>query len=289
MTSTKDSSGKAPLPVTVEMKLEMAVMPVSDAERAKEFYANLGWRLDADFVISDDFRVVQFTPPGSQASILFGTGVKTAGDGSAESCSWSSATSTLRVPISTLAAWVSARSSTERDFALAPRAGLRAQTRRVARTRRSPRSAIGRKSVAASRNQAAPARAAVVFFRRMCRGWLDCCTRPPNTTTRMKIRMLRTTGGTGMQPISTLASRAARLKRRRRPLDATWKGCSMQSRSRVSDIRSVTSRSVCWQAPWARLRRRLTAVLIRFLGRSARRGGSVLSATADAARPRGAG
>ena len=50
-------------------------MPVTDAERAKQFYASLGWREDADFVISDDLRILQFTPPGSQASIIFGNGV----------------------------------------------------------------------------------------------------------------------------------------------------------------------------------------------------------------------
>jgi catechol 2,3-dioxygenase-like lactoylglutathione lyase family enzyme len=55
-------------PVTVEMKLEVVVIPVSDVDRAKEFYARLGWRLDADRVIGDNFRLVQFTPPGSGAS-----------------------------------------------------------------------------------------------------------------------------------------------------------------------------------------------------------------------------
>ena len=64
---------------TVEMQLEMVVIPVTDVDRAKQFYTRLGWRLDADFPISDDFRLVQLTPPGSQASILFGKGVKAAG------------------------------------------------------------------------------------------------------------------------------------------------------------------------------------------------------------------
>src|SRR5437879_6397796 len=72
------------MPGSVEMKLEMVVMPVSDVDRAKEFYMNLGWRLDADFVISDDFRLLQLTPPGSEASVLFGKGVRSAADGSAE-------------------------------------------------------------------------------------------------------------------------------------------------------------------------------------------------------------
>lgn len=65
-----------------DMKLEVVVLPVSDADRAKQFYASLGWREDADFVFSDDYRVLQFTPPGSQASIIFGIGVTAAVPGS---------------------------------------------------------------------------------------------------------------------------------------------------------------------------------------------------------------
>ena len=61
---------------TTDLKLEAAVVPVSDADRAKQFYASLGWREDADFPLSENLRILQFTPPGSEASILFGTGVK---------------------------------------------------------------------------------------------------------------------------------------------------------------------------------------------------------------------
>jgi catechol 2,3-dioxygenase-like lactoylglutathione lyase family enzyme len=68
----------------VEMRLEVVVVPVSDVDRAKEFYVRLGWRLDADFVDGDDFRVVQLTPPGSPSSIIFGTGITTAAPGSAD-------------------------------------------------------------------------------------------------------------------------------------------------------------------------------------------------------------
>jgi catechol 2,3-dioxygenase-like lactoylglutathione lyase family enzyme len=68
---------------TVDMKLEVVVIPVSDVDRAKRFYGGLGWRLDADFVVGDAFRVVQFTPPGSPASIHFGTGITSAVPGSA--------------------------------------------------------------------------------------------------------------------------------------------------------------------------------------------------------------
>jgi catechol 2,3-dioxygenase-like lactoylglutathione lyase family enzyme len=68
---------------TVDMKLEVVVIPVSDVDRAKRFYGDLGWRLDADFVVGDEFRGVQFTPPGSPCSIHFGTGVTSAVPGSA--------------------------------------------------------------------------------------------------------------------------------------------------------------------------------------------------------------
>jgi catechol 2,3-dioxygenase-like lactoylglutathione lyase family enzyme len=66
----------------VDLKLEVVVIPVSDLDRAKEFYGRLGWRLDADFSKGGD-RAVQFTPPGSQCSIIFGTNVTSAVPGSA--------------------------------------------------------------------------------------------------------------------------------------------------------------------------------------------------------------
>ncbi|MCW0001020.1 glyoxalase [Pararhizobium sp. YC-54] len=68
---------------TVDLKLEVVVIPVSDVDRAKRFYDGLGWRLDADFAVGDAFRVVQFTPPGSLSSIHFGTGLTSAAPGSA--------------------------------------------------------------------------------------------------------------------------------------------------------------------------------------------------------------
>ena len=67
----------------MDMKFEVAVLPVSDVDRAKHFYKTLGWREDADFVGENGFRVVQLTPPGSAASIIFGSGVTTAAPGSA--------------------------------------------------------------------------------------------------------------------------------------------------------------------------------------------------------------
>jgi len=66
-----------------QMKLEVVVIPVSDVDRAKQFYESLGWRLDADFPVGEAFRVVQFTPPGSPASVHFGEGLTAAAPGSA--------------------------------------------------------------------------------------------------------------------------------------------------------------------------------------------------------------
>src|SRR5262245_45185026 len=69
----------------LDMKLEVVVIGVSDVDRAKAFYENLGWRLDADFATGDDFRVVQLTPPNSQASVILGQGITSAKPGSADS------------------------------------------------------------------------------------------------------------------------------------------------------------------------------------------------------------
>src|SRR3954470_14414279 len=68
----------------VDLKLEIVVIPVSDVERAKAFYSKLGWRLDADFAGPDDYRVIQFTPPGSPASVIFGKNVTAAAPGTAQ-------------------------------------------------------------------------------------------------------------------------------------------------------------------------------------------------------------
>ena len=74
-----DASGRG-----VDLKLEVVLIAVSDVDRSKQFYASLGWRLDADFAIGDDIRIVQFTPPGSGCSIGFGKGVTAAAPGSAK-------------------------------------------------------------------------------------------------------------------------------------------------------------------------------------------------------------
>ncbi len=68
----------------VDMKLEVVIIPVSDVDRAKEFYFSLGWRLDADFAAGNEWRGVQFTPPGSGCSVIFGKNVTAAAPGSAQ-------------------------------------------------------------------------------------------------------------------------------------------------------------------------------------------------------------
>jgi catechol 2,3-dioxygenase-like lactoylglutathione lyase family enzyme len=79
-----EAAVETPRARALDMKLEVVVIPVSDVERAKRFYGGLGWRLDAEFAASDDFRVIQFTPPGSGCSVIFGKNVTAAAPGSAQ-------------------------------------------------------------------------------------------------------------------------------------------------------------------------------------------------------------
>src|ERR1700739_2530902 len=79
-----DAATSDPKVAQVDTKLEVIVIPVSDIDRAKEFYARLGWRLDADYDNGRDFPVIQFTPPGSGCSVIFGRNVTAAAPGSAQ-------------------------------------------------------------------------------------------------------------------------------------------------------------------------------------------------------------
>jgi catechol 2,3-dioxygenase-like lactoylglutathione lyase family enzyme len=79
---SNEHAAPTPTPATVDLKLEVVVIPVADVDRAKRFYETLGWRLDADFVAGDTWRGVQMTPPGSPCSIHFGKGITTAAPGS---------------------------------------------------------------------------------------------------------------------------------------------------------------------------------------------------------------
>ncbi|MGB9421928.1 MAG: VOC family protein [Candidatus Acidiferrum sp.] len=81
---SKDEGTKSTSVADLDMKFEVVVIPVSDVGRAKEFYSRLGWRLDADYDNNNDFRVIQFTPPGSACSIIFGKNVTAAPPGSAQ-------------------------------------------------------------------------------------------------------------------------------------------------------------------------------------------------------------
>jgi catechol 2,3-dioxygenase-like lactoylglutathione lyase family enzyme len=81
---SSETATAAALPKPGEMRLEVVLVPVTDVDRAKAFYAGLGWREDADFEVSEDFRVVQFTPPGSGCSIAFGKGLSKMEPGSVE-------------------------------------------------------------------------------------------------------------------------------------------------------------------------------------------------------------
>ena len=80
----REPTGQTSTAGRAETKLEVVVLPVSDVDRAKRFYAGLGWRVDADFTSGPDFRVVQLTPPGSPCSVIFGTGVTAAPPGSVQ-------------------------------------------------------------------------------------------------------------------------------------------------------------------------------------------------------------
>jgi catechol 2,3-dioxygenase-like lactoylglutathione lyase family enzyme len=82
--ASTETSTEVPEVGTIDMKLEVVALPVSDVDRAKRFYQSLGWRLDADFSAGADVRGVQFTPPHSQCSIHFGRGLTAAEPGSAD-------------------------------------------------------------------------------------------------------------------------------------------------------------------------------------------------------------
>ena len=79
------TSAEVPAPGVVDMNLEVIVLGVADVDKAKAFYANLGWRLDADVTRGEDFRLVQFTPPGSGCSVQFGVNLTSAAPGSGQS------------------------------------------------------------------------------------------------------------------------------------------------------------------------------------------------------------
>jgi catechol 2,3-dioxygenase-like lactoylglutathione lyase family enzyme len=82
--TSNEHATRIPSAGKVDTKLEAVIIPVADVDRAKGFYGSLGWRLDADFAFDNGFRVVQFTPPGSECSVQFGTNITSAAPGSAQ-------------------------------------------------------------------------------------------------------------------------------------------------------------------------------------------------------------
>ena len=87
MSSTQtidEDTTQLPPAATIDLKLEVVVLPVSDVDRARRFYESLGWRLDADFTNGEDWRLVQMTPPGSPCSVMFGRGFTSAAPGSVQ-------------------------------------------------------------------------------------------------------------------------------------------------------------------------------------------------------------
>jgi len=84
LSAVHDETASSTSPARVNMKFEVVVIPVSDVDRAKEFYTKLGWRLDADYDSGADLRILQFTPPGSGCSVIFGKNVTAATPGSAQ-------------------------------------------------------------------------------------------------------------------------------------------------------------------------------------------------------------
>ena len=124
MSATKMSSEttvQAPASETAAQKLEVVILSVSDAERSKQFYASLGWREDADFILSEDLRILQFTPPGSRRRSSSAPGSPRPPPGPARPACWPSTTSKQRAPSSSSAAPASPRCSTAWRSAPTPR------------------------------------------------------------------------------------------------------------------------------------------------------------------------
>ena len=177
----------------MDLKLEVVILPVSNAERTKQFFASLGWREDADFVFTEDFRVLQFTPPGSEASLIFGTGVTNAVPGSVGS---------LLLAVDDIEAARAEliergvecpRSSTAWRSARTASVACPARTPSASPTARSRRSAIPTGTSTCCRRS--PPVCPAAWTRRPSPRWPSSCWRPPCTTTASRRPRRRTTGG----------------------------------------------------------------------------------------------
>ena len=209
---------------TIDMKLEVVTLPVSDVDRAKRFYQSLGWRLDADIIVGDAFRAVQFTPPRSTCSVTFGKGLTTGEPGSVQRLLLAvydidAARDDLLgrgIEVSGvfhLAGGVSGP--------LDPQGRSYQDLRLVQRP--------GRQRMATAGNQDAAPGPGVDRpngGHRSLEGPGACYTRRPSITTLTRSAMLRTTGGTGTPPTSRRASRAGHRTKHRRPRTATCRTSS---------------------------------------------------------------
>ncbi len=223
-----DVSGKTSMEMpelgTVDMKLEVVTLPVSDVDRAKRFYQSLGWRMDADIVRGDAFRVVQLTPSHSACSIAFGKGLTTAEPGSAQR---------LLLAVYDIDAaredLVSRGVDVSEVFHLAggrvPGPDPEGRSYQTYASFSDPdgngwllqeiRTRLPGREWEDRRWTSLPERA--------------CSMKRPSITTLMRRAMPRTTGGIGMPPTWTRASVGARRTRHRRPRVATWrKSCTLR-------------------------------------------------------------
>ena len=201
-----DAARRAPGVPAVPMRYEVTVLPVADVDRAKAFYEGLGWRLDADFPIDEHYRVVQFTPPGSPASIQFGTGLTTMTPGSMEDLylivdDVEAARDDLIGHGADVSEVWHGRGAGHRGARARPRPGATVvpQLRLVRRS--------GRQPLAAAGDHASGSRAG--WDRWTSRPSPSCCTRPPSVTAPSRRPPRRTTGGTGTRPTWTPASAGA--------------------------------------------------------------------------------
>ena len=216
----------------MDMKFEVAVLPVADVGRAKAFYQGLGWRLDADFPFDNGFRVVQFTPPGSGCSIQFGAKITSAVPGSARG---------LYLIVSDLEAAradLAAHGAEVSEVFHAGTPGAQFQPDGTDGRVSGPDPENGSYRSFATFNdpdgngwllQEITERLPGRVWQTGTRLWPTCCMRRPNITARLRQWPHRMTGGTGMRRTWRLARAETPRRRLRRPLDTTWRRSSTSS------------------------------------------------------------
>ena len=217
--ASTDTSTETPGVGTIDMKLEVVTLPVSDVDRAKRFYESLGWRLDADLSGGDDFRALQFTPPHSQCSIHFGKGVTAAEPGSADR---------LILAVKDINAarddLLSRGVDVSEVYESRP-PGFESIEGRSYFTYASFSDPDGNGWLLQEIDDPAP-RAGMGRVTWTSPRWQICCTRRPSITARSRRRRRSTTGGTGTRHTWTLARAGAVRTRPRRPPRGTWRTSS---------------------------------------------------------------